>query len=88
MSGFFGSWGRLITLYNRWILLIFLSIYIAIGQNIRNVQNFPKHESESYVWAPVGNPTFLNEQKMRRIFDKTKRDQFWKDYNSELDPGI
>ena len=25
---------------------------------------------------------------MRRIFDKTKRDLFWEDYNNEPDPGI
>ena len=74
MTGFFGAWGRLITLYNRWILFIFLALYLAIGQNVRNVENFPKHESESYVWAPVNNPTYMNEMKMRRMFDESKRD--------------
>ena len=70
-------------------MLLFLAIYLFLGQNIKNVQEFPYHASESYVWAPVNNPTVFNEAKANRMFDyKTNKGIFWVELDAEKDPGV
>ena len=89
MGKCFGTWARLITKYNRIILLIALAIYIAVGQNVRNATAFPVHVSESYVWAPFNNPSMFNEQKSQKMLDvKHHSKEFWIDVNNESDPAI
>ena len=70
-------------------MYIFLAIYLAIGQNIRNAKSFPHHASESYIWAPVNNPTIFNEAKATRMFEhKINKGMFWVDLNAETDPNV
>ena len=58
---------------------------LFVGFNLRNLKPFPKHNSELYIWAPEGNPTFYNEAKEIRLF---RDPDFWVDYFNENDPEV
>ena len=61
MGKFFGTWARILTKYNRILGIFFLFVYAFFAANLRNYAEFPKHKSLMYRWAPVGNPTYVNE---------------------------
>ena len=88
MGSCFGAWARLITKCNRLILVVFVAIYIALAQNIKNAKPFPSHASESYVWAPANNPTIINEAKHRRMWTHAvNHGKFWYEVALEKDPA-
>ena len=38
-----------------------------------------------YIWAPAENPTYLNEQKVQKLFEEP---QYWLDYFNETDEAV